>query len=218
MKYPNFYIIGAGGLGKQVLNLIQKINADKLTFDFKSFVDLQIKEVKCKNKTYGVLHDDKFIEKIEKESEVNIAVATGFPEINYKIVQKYKSYNFNYPNIISPNAITNDLSFSDKKGNILLDGAILSVDSDLHDFNIFNLNVTIGHDVSIGSYNVFNPGANISGDCIVKDKILFGTNCTVIQGLSITDNCTISAAAFVSRDITEKVIAVGNPARIIRQK
>ena len=67
----------------------------------------------------------------------------------------------------------------------------------------------------MGSYNIFNPGVNVSGGISIGNRNLFGTNSTIVQYLQIGSNNTISAASFVSKDIDNNLILVGNPARVI---
>lgn len=44
----------------------------------------------------------------------------------------------------------------------------------------------------------------------------FGAGVTVLPGVTIGDNVVIGAGSIVTKDIPSHVIAVGNPARVIR--
>ena len=48
------------------------------------------------------------------------------------------------------------------KGNIVCAGNILTVDITLGDFNIINLDCTVGHDAVLHSYVTVYPSVNIS--------------------------------------------------------
>ena len=51
----------------------------------------------------------------------------------------------------------------------------------------------------------------------VGDNVWFGGSCVVLPGVTIGNNVVIGAGSVVTRDIPDDVIAVGNPARILRQ-
>ena len=44
----------------------------------------------------------------------------------------------------------------------------------------------------------------------------FGAGVTVLPGVTIGDNVVIGAGSIVTKDIPSNVVAVGNPARVIR--
>ena len=45
-----------------------------------------------------------------------------------------------------------------------------------------------------------------------------GAGVIVLPGVTIGDRCTVGAGAVVTRDIPADSIAVGNPARVMRQR
>ena len=51
----------------------------------------------------------------------------------------------------------------------------------------------------------------------IGDNVWFGANVTVTPGVTIGSNSIIGAGSVVTRDIPEDVIAVGNPAHVIRE-
>lgn len=48
------------------------------------------------------------------------------------------------------------------------------------------------------------------------DNVWLGGGVTVCPGVTIGDNCVIGAAAVVTKDVPPNVVAVGNPARVLR--
>ena len=52
-----------------------------------------------------------------------------------------------------------------------------------------------------------------------KGELSFiGTGATIIQSIKIGKNVTIGAGSVIIKDIPDNVIAVGNPAKIIKSK
>lgn len=76
-----------------------------------------------------------------------------------------------------------------------------------------NLNVTIGHDCRIADYVTLNPGCNISGNVNIGEGATVGTGAAVIQGITIGAGATVGAGAVVVRDVEPGTTVVGVPAR-----
>lgn len=64
-----------------------------------------------------------------------------------------------------------------------------------------------------GSYYDYEYGRSI----VIGSNCWFGGNVTVLGGVTIGEGCVIGAGAVVTRDIPPHSVAVGNPARVIRQ-
>jgi len=51
----------------------------------------------------------------------------------------------------------------------------------------------------------------------IGKKVWLGANCIVLPGVTIGDNSVIGAGSVVVKDIPANVVAVGNPAKVIKQ-
>ena len=86
--------------------------------------------------------------------------------------------------------------------------------------------ITIGADTQVGpntvitttghDYLATNLEQNYSGINIGK-RVWIGANCTILPGVSIDDQAVIGAGAVVSKDIPARCVALGVPARVVRQ-
>lgn len=206
------YIIGNGGLAKEVLFLLTEINGS--TNDFAGFIDFQPQsdEIHCLGGKFPVIDEEKFLKSNIKDC--NLFLGIGEPRLIQKVVEKFTGFNF--PNLIHPSVVGHFDSIKLGEGNIITAGCILTVDIFIGSFNILNLNTTIGHDTKIGNCNVFNPGSNISGALDISSGILFGTNSTVLQGLRIGSRSIVGAGSLVNKDVDEKTVVVGVPAKPIK--
>jgi len=205
-------IAGSGGFAKEVLTIIQDLGRIE---DFEGFIE-----------------PDNFIEKAKKNAKI-----MGFPVLKYSqisansheiyigvgnsdIREKIYSYfgeNYNFPTLIHPTAqISPWVKIG--KGAIICAGSILTCDIKIGIFCQLNLNTTIGHDCVIGNYFTTAPNSNISGDCTFKEHVYFGTSSAVKQGIKICNRVTIGMGAIVTKNITEKGIYIGNPAKPLIKK
>ncbi len=88
--------------------------------------------------------------------------------------------------------------------------------------------ITIGEDVQIGpNVQLLTPTHPIEPDLrrakyetakpiVVCDNVWLGAGAIVLAGVTIGENSVIGAGAVVTKDIPANVVAVGNPARIVR--
>ena len=59
-------------------------------------------------------------------------------------------------------------------------------------------------------------GADGFGETVIGNNVFIGVGSIVLPNVSIGDNSVIGAGSVVTRDIPSGVVAVGNPARVIK--
>lgn len=210
------YIIGAGGAAKEIFLLIKEVNAVKNTYEFRGFVDINIKQntLSIGNEKFPILEESSFLRDCKENSSIVFGVgdAGGLKNISDKYRQNLK---FEFPNIIHPTIVLNE-SIKFEIGNVIASACVFTVDISLQSFNYINRGVHIGHDCIIGSYNVLNPCAVISGGVVIKDENLIGSNATVLQYLTIDSKNKIGAGAVITKNIGNETCMVGVPAKNIK--
>lgn len=205
-------IYGAGGFGKEVACVINKINEKTATWEFVGFFDDGI------TKGTEISHFGKVLGNLETvnhwQEEIHMVFAIGFPHIIKKLVNQINNPHVHYPNIIHPEVFFADLpSFKIGKGNIIVRACSFSCDVMVGDFNQFNSISALAHDVKVGSYNVLMPLTRISGAVQIGDQNLFGIGSVVMQNVQIGSNTRISAGSYVVRDTQDGFLYAGNPAK-----
>lgn len=101
------------------------------------------------------------------------------------------------------------------EGSIILGNVLLSCDVKIGKFAIVNPGTTISHDSTTGDFFTASPGVNISGNCKIGDRVFIGTNACTRNAISIADDVIIGMGAVVTRDILQKGTYIGNPASLI---
>lgn len=74
--------------------------------------------------------------------------------------------------------------------------------------------VLVSHDMSAMHINPEDDGA---GSIIIGDNVYIGVNSVILRNVTIGNNSVIGAGSIVTKDIPPNVVAVGNPARVIKQ-
>ena len=192
-----YAIYGAGGFGKEVKGMLDKLETQGTTVECAGFLDDHKKEL---NTAEQASYDD-----------ILFAIADGATrEI---LVKKMITKNLPFTSLIDRNIWLHE-SVKMGKGCIICPGVMLTVDIIIGNFVIINLNSTIGHDVNIGDYCSIMPSANISGNVSLGKGVLVGSGATILQGLTVGDHATIGAGAVVTRSVPAGVTVMGVPARI----
>jgi sugar O-acyltransferase (sialic acid O-acetyltransferase NeuD family) len=205
-------IYGAGGFGKEVACILEKINQIKPTWEFVGFFD-DGKERGMEITGFGVVLGD--LHTLNQWPEnIHICFAVGNPSILKKLVTAIVNPHVIYPNIIHPDAFfAHPKSFKIGKGNVIVRGCSFSCDVEIGDFNQFNSISALAHDVKVGSFNVFMPLTRISGECTIGDCNFFGIGSVVLQGFKIGNNTRIGAGSYVMSNTKDGFLHYGNPAR-----
>lgn len=207
-------IYGAGGFGREVACLINKINEKNIIWNLIGFFDDGL-ALGTQNEYGIILGGIKELNSFSKE--ISIVIGIGNPVLVKKISTLITNQKIDFPNIVAPNSM-----FIDPKnieigiGNIISFGCTISCNVKIGNFNIFNWNNTIGHDVTIGSYNSFMPSVSISGEVSIIELNFFGVSSTVLQRLKIGKNTIVGANSLITRSTKDNETYVGSPATILR--
>ncbi|MCW5520387.1 NeuD/PglB/VioB family sugar acetyltransferase [Aureitalea sp. L0-47] len=201
-------IIGAGGFGREVKELINDINREESIYRIIGFVDDGVEKGTIINGS-PVLGGVDVLRK--GYTNAALALAIGDPGTKKRVVNKLREFDF--PVLKHPNVSLNGANISVGKGCILSNATILTCDIVLGEFVTLNLACTIGHDVTIKNFCSFMPAVNISGQVEIEECVYAGTGVKIINNLSIGENVILGAGAVVTKSIPANTTAVGMPAK-----
>lgn len=208
-------IIGAGDFGREIANVVERINYIENEWNLLGFIDdnadLQGKMIDG----YKVIGDSDWLN--TRQNEIYAICSLGVAGIRKKVISKFTNSNLKWATLIDTDArLYKDSEVGE--GSIICGGSILAINTKVQNHVIVNLNCTLGHDDIISDFCVVNPGVNVSGKVLVNECVDLGTGVKVIQGLTVGKNTTIGAGAVVIKDIPENCTAVGAPAKPIKFK
>lgn len=203
------YIVGAGGFGREVLNIYIDLGREDEIAGFlienceKQGLELNGKPV----------HGFQLLDDIEI-STAKLICAIGTP-LRKRLIDYTKSRGFSYDSVVHPSVVKSRwVAFGD--GIIVCAGNMLTSQIEIGDYSIVNLSCTIGHDVKIGKHTTISPGVNVSGRVTIGDECFIGTGSSIVENTSIGSQSFIGAGSVVVNDIPSRVLAVGVPAKPIR--
>lgn len=208
-------IVGAGGFGREVAEIFKDLNSVSREWDIIGFIDDNASLWGGKINEMPVRGGLDWL--VENKKDVGCVVAIGDPESKKAIVEKLERNNITFYNAIHPSVMKSEF-ITLGKDVIICAGVILTVNISIGDHVCINLNTTVGHDAIIEECCSIMPNATISGNDILGKCSYIGTGATIIHGKKIGDHSTIGAGAVVVNDIPDNVVAVGIPAKVIKNK
>lgn len=206
-------IYGAGGFGREVACLINRINGVEPTWNLVGFFDDNPDK-----KDQPISHFGKCFGGIDAlnawPTELAVAMAIGSSVVVKKVVDKIDNGNISFPNLIHPNFVISDPdSFVIGRGNIIQGGCTVTVDVTIGDFNVLNGAICMGHDDKIGSFNTFMPAVRVSGEVKVGDFNFFGVGSIILQQIKIGNNIRLGAGSVLMTKPKDGLLYMGNPAK-----
>lgn len=209
-------IYGAGGLGREVACLINRINqAKQNTWNLLGFFDDGIE------KGQEINHFGKCLGGIEDlnswEGSLNIVLCFGSPSTLKKVKERITKTDIDFPNIIDIDFFVADPdTFSIGKGNIIQRNCSLSTNITIGNFNLLNGWIKMGHDVLVGDFNVFMPCDIISGEVKIGNGNLFGASSFIKQQLKVGNNITLSPLSALLTKPKDNSLYIGNPSKLVK--
>lgn len=113
--------------------------------------------------------------------------------------------------------------FVDKEAKLVVHGkSFLNTNATLNCFQYIEIGegCAISDNVCIADSDshIINGNADaVSAPIIIEDHVLIGKNVTVLKGVTIGEGAIIGAGSVVTKSIPAHCLAVGNPARVVKE-
>ena len=205
-------IYGAGGLGREMLELAKVINRVKKKWEKFIFID--------DGDTAATISDCdvyKYDEAKEKYgNSLEIVIGIGEPVIREKLRLKVKEDAIYVPTLIHPDVYIPE-SVNIGEGVTIQTGCFVSVNVILKDNVFLQPKCAIGHDCILNEGCIVSAFGNLAGAVKVGRCSYLGMGANVKEQVSIGEYSIIGMGSVVFKGVPDGVIAMGNPARVLRR-
>ena len=207
-------IIGAGGFGREVLDVAREMDLHGSTagrrVDVLGFIDDdpdldRLGRIKAEH-LGGV-------STLPEYAGASFVVGVGDPVVRERLAAAAAASGLTPAHrLLHPSAsIGDDVKIG--AGSIICAGVRVTTNVRIGTHVHLNLNATVGHDAVVEDYVTVNPLAAVSGDVLLRRGSMVGTTACVNQGLEVGTGAIVGAGAAVIRDVTAGRTVVGVPAR-----
>ncbi|WP_026653782.1 acetyltransferase [Butyrivibrio proteoclasticus] len=206
-------IYGIGGMAKETVYLIEKINSVKENFKFVGFsVDDTYFSDNMQVLGYPVFKREWLI---DHKNDVVCACGIGYPKDRRAVMNSLEKDGVRFTTLIHPTASIIDKSLV---GNGSIIGAYCSASVDVKIGKGVFLNgdlVAIGHDAVLEDYVTCFPKAQISGGCVIGEAALIGSLSYIHEKKKVGREAVVAPGSIVMRNVKDGVHVFGNPAKVV---
>lgn len=211
----NILIIGGGGMAKEIIDALQC--GDR--FQPVGIVDdhLPVGQLVLDLPVVGCCDDLNRL--LDEYQTRNIIVAIGDNFVRSKVADRLKQAvpDTHFPAIAHPEAIVARSAQLDE-GVFIAPGAVASADCRLGACSYLAIGAIVCHDSIVGRASTVGPGATLGGNVTVGRFTNVSLGASVIHGITIGEHTVVGAGSTVVRDLPDRVVAYGSPARVVRTR
>lgn len=203
-------IYGYGGHGLEVEELARVINLKENRWEKIIFVD-DAKEKIDNEKIFS------FEDIISKYSPKDIEFMTGIgePVLREKIFNKVKEKDYGFAILVHPSASVAESAVLEE-GTMVSYNAFVSIKAHLQTNTLIQPMACVHHECSVGRNSVVSTSAVMGGNSSLGYNSFIGLGASVKQGISVGNGSVVGMGAVVIKNVSDRVMVVGNPARAIK--
>ena len=206
-------IIGAGTYGEVYLNYLKEAN-----YNIIGFLDDNQKLWGSKVGDVDVIGGVKELNSLKSKGVEAVFCPLGNNHLRVQFLSLANSLGFQTPSYIHPSAnISKNVKIGE--GVYVLLGVNIMPDVMLEDFVMVSMGANIAHHSFLKKGTFISTGVNFGASITANEYTYVGIGATVMTGLkSLGRDCLIGAGAVVIKNVPNKAVVAGVPAKVLRIK
>jgi sugar O-acyltransferase (sialic acid O-acetyltransferase NeuD family) len=193
-----FYIAGAGGAGREALDICFALGREVTAFlDDAAAARLVRGHVVCLPE--------------EAVAEARYVVAIADAGARARVSGLLDTLGLRPDTLVHPRAVISPHTTTGE-GLIVHANTTISSGVEIGRHCQVHYNATVGHDTVLAEYVTVLPGANVAGNVRLETGVTVGSGAVVLQGRTVGAGASVGAGAVVTRDVLPGTVVVGSPA------
>jgi UDP-perosamine 4-acetyltransferase len=209
----NVVIIGAGGHGKVVLDILRAAGQ----YSPVGFIDADVFRAGSTAGGLPVLGSINMLPKLRRQDVAGAIVAIGDNRVRRSYAGLVFESGLQLISAIHPSAIISPM-VNIGTNVVVAAGAILCTEVRIADSVIVNTGATIDHECQVGPAVHICPGSILAGRVQVEEEAFIGMGAKLLPCVRIGARAVVGAGAVVREDVAEGTTVVGVPARMVRRE
>jgi sugar O-acyltransferase (sialic acid O-acetyltransferase NeuD family) len=152
------------------------------------------------------------IDEFTPTAQDRFIIGVGEPSVRLKIAERLEKKGAKFSTLIHSTAYVAESAIIEP-GTIVAPFSYIGPDCRVGKHVVFGTYASMGHESSIGDYCVLSPYAVLNGNVKLGHQVFMGTQACVVLGLKVGEKSKIGAGAIVLKDVPERSLAIGSPAR-----
>jgi UDP-N-acetylbacillosamine N-acetyltransferase len=144
-------------------------------------------------------------------------VAIGHNITRQKVTTQLLEQQCHMATLIHPSAVVSPYS-EIGEGTLICATAVVNIETKIAPGCIVNTGASVDHDNILASFVHIAPGARLAGSVSIGEASFIGIGSVIIPGKSIGKHCVLGAGSTLLHDLADYSVAVGSPAKVIKQK
>jgi UDP-N-acetylbacillosamine N-acetyltransferase len=204
-------IIGAGGHGKVAAECAELMGC----YSSICFWDGLYPQLTHVNHWLVLAKGDQFVGLELQETDYFVAI--GHNLTRKKVTEQLLAHQCQLSTLVHPSAVISAYA-KIGLGSLICANAVVNIDSTISQGCIINTGASVDHDCILGSFVHVAPGVRLAGSVSIGETSFIGIGSVIIPGTVVGKHCILGAGSTLLHDMADHSVAVGSPAKVIKQQ